>query len=135
MEFIKNLNDIVTNLLTLEGYLRSDNAAERQFAQDLVKNGKTILVYKVNGENHFAPSRWSGYRNNSMAAHQANGTKDGRETNPEIDGLIGKAFANATIEGKFLAYCVSLALEVPNNKRRFWRMPGIDERYLNLLIY
>jgi len=134
MKFVTNLNEIIANLKTLEGYLKGTDTDEKTFAEDLVRKGRTILVYKVNGENHFAPSRFCGYLSNTMKQHIVNDEKDGRETNPEIDKLIGKAFSNDTIEQKFLAYCAELGVEVPNNKRRYWRMPGIEKRYLDLSI-
>jgi hypothetical protein len=134
MKFISEIEDVAVNLKTLERYLNGSNQEERLFAHDLVRRGKTILVYKVNGVNHFAPSRFCGYLNNTMNQHIVNDEKDGRETNPEIDSLIGKAFSNETIEMKFLAYCAELGLEPHNNKRRYWRVPGVESRYLDLAI-
>ncbi len=132
MEFVNNLQDIIDNIKTLESYLVSDNEIKKEFAKSLVKKGRTILVYKVNGENHFAPSRFSGYKNNTMEKHEVNEEKDGRDTNPVIDSIVGHAFANDKIENKFIDYCAKLGVEPDNVKRRYWRLRDNDGSYLNI---
>ena len=57
LHFVENTDQVIENIKTIEQYLHSENAAEKQFAQDLVKKGRSMLIYKVNGQNHFAPSR------------------------------------------------------------------------------
>ncbi|MFA8436786.1 MAG: hypothetical protein ACEPOZ_19950 [Marinifilaceae bacterium] len=133
MKLIENLNELIENLHTLENYLKSDNPEEKEFAMDLVRKGKTILVYKVNGENHFAPSRFSGYKNNSLRKHEVNDEKDGRDTNPVITKIAGRPFATEKIEANFIDYCDNLGAEIPNNNRKYWRLKQ-DGKYLDLKI-
>jgi hypothetical protein len=132
MEFIQNIDDVVANLRVLKQYLKGSNATERDFANDMVRRGKTILVYKLNGSNHFAPSRFCGYKDNTMAAHLVNDEKDGRDTNPVLDELFGKAFYRDGMEEKFLAYCSKLGIEPHDNKRRYWRVGTRDNPYLEI---
>lgn len=122
MNFITKKQDLIDNILTLEGYLTGENTAERRFAEQLIQRGKTICVYKVNGENHFAPSRFLGYKNNTIDDHLANEEKDGRDKNPVIDKILGRHFGIDTIEEKFKVYTISLGLSIPANKRRYWRV-------------
>jgi hypothetical protein len=131
MDFIKNLNDLIENILVVEKYLNSNDSNEREYAIDLVRRGKTILVYKVNGENHFAPSRFIGYRNNSLSKHAGNDEKDGRDTNPVIDQIVGRSFSNDKIEKSFIDYCIKLGIETSKNKRKYWRIKQ-DGKYFDL---
>lgn len=133
MDFVSEIEDVTSNLKTLEKYLNSSNQNERTFAQDLIRRGKTILVYKVNGKNHFAPSRFCGYLNNTFEQHLVHEEKDGRETNPELDKVLkGKAVYTDKFEFAFLAYCGEMSLDVPANKRRYWRVGTNDNPYLDI---
>jgi hypothetical protein len=132
MDFISNSQELVENIKTLENYLKNGNSEENEFSLERVRLGKTICVYKVDGINHFAPSRFVGYKSNTMNKHLAYELKDGRETNPIIDKIVGKSFENQTIEKKFIEYTKDLGLEVPNNKRRFWRLKDKNGKNLNI---
>lgn len=132
MRLVSKKQQIIDNILILEKYLLSDNAEEREFAGNLIRRGLTIVVYKIDGENHFAPSRFIGYQNNGMNAHITNDEKDGKETNPVITKIIGRPFQNEKIDTKFINYCNKLGISHTNSKRKFWRMK--DERGNNLNI-
>jgi len=132
MDFVGNQEELIENIFTLENYLSSSNEEEVQFAKGLVRRGKTICVYKVNGENHFSPSRFIGYKNNSMPNHWENEEKDGRDTNPVISGIIGRPFSNDTIDEKFIAYAISLGVQAHENKRKFWRIKDAKGKNLNI---
>lgn len=123
MQFIRIKQDLVDNIITLEGYLNSSDEKEKKFAQDLIEKALTMVVYKVNGENHFAPGRFLGYAKNTMAAHLSNDETDGKETNAVIDKALNiTSFSNDTTEGKFLQYLEKVGLSADNNKRRYWRL-------------
>ncbi len=123
MQFIRIKQDLVDNIITIEGYLNSSDEKEKKFAQDLIEKGLTMVVYKVNGENHFAPSRFLGYAKNTMAAHLSKEDTDGKETNAVIDKALNiTSFSNDTTEGKFLQYLEKVGLSADNNKRRYWRL-------------
>lgn len=130
MEFVQNIDDIIENIKTFEKYLASGNTKKKEFAQSLVKKGRTILVYKVSGQNHFAPSRFCGFNNNTMDHHIVNDEKDGRDTNPIIDRIIGKAFANDKTESKYIDYCAKIGVVPDNVKRRYWRLKANDGKNL-----
>jgi len=130
MEFINKRQDLIDNILTIEAYLKSKKKEEKEFAQDLVRKGKSLCVYKINGENHFAPIRFLAYKNNSLKDHLANEEKDGRDPNPVITKVVGNPFHHDTIDQKFIDYAASLDLEVHDNKRNYWRIK--DERGKNL---
>ncbi len=89
MELINSIRDLEENLLTLEKYKESDDYRYVKFYKDLIKRGRCFGAYKKNGQYLFAPSRFIGYKNNNMEDHLANDEKDGKETNPVIDKMIG----------------------------------------------
>ena len=130
MQFINKRQDLIDNILTFEDYLKSETKEEKKFAQDLVRKGKSICVYKLNGENHFAPIRFLGYKDNNMKDHLANEGKDDRNPNSTVTKVVGNPFHHDTIDKKFMDYVVSLGLEAPDNKRNYWRIK--DERGKNL---
>ncbi len=132
MKFVQNIDDIIENIKTLEKYLASDNNEKKEFTQSLVKKGRTILVYKVSGQNHFAPSRFCGYKDNTIEDHIENDEKDGRDTNPIIDKIVGKAFANDITEVKFIDYCAKIGTVPDNVKRRYWRLKANAGRNLSI---
>lgn len=134
MEFVENLDDIIKNIKTLEKYLTSNNIAEKEYTQSLVKKGRTFFVYKVDGQNHFAPSRFSGYKSNTMDKHDDKHEKDGRDTNSVIDKIIGHAFSNEKTEVKFIDYCTKIGVVPGNYNRRFWRLKAKNGTNLSIEI-
>jgi hypothetical protein len=60
----------------------------------------------------------------------ANEEKDGRDTNPVIDKILGRHFSNETTDQKFKDYVLTLGCDIPNNKRTYWRVK--NERGKNL---
>lgn len=134
MDFVKSIDDIVDNLQKLESYLKSSNAKEREFALDQVKNGITILIYKVEGKNHYAPLRFNAYRNNSMESHPMEDQNDAREMNGALEKLLkGKAWFLQKKEEEYLAYCKTLGLDVPKNERTYWRVGTTSDPYMDIM--
>ena len=132
LAFVTSVEEIITNIKTIEAYLHSDNKVEKEFAADLVQKGRTILVYKVNGENHFAPGKFLGFKNNSMALHKDNESKEVRDAGPAITSLMGKPFTTDTIDKSFVAYAQGLKLKAHNSKRKYWRVRDEQGKYLEM---
>ncbi|MCK4542962.1 MAG: hypothetical protein KAU17_12065 [Spirochaetales bacterium] len=121
MELISSMRDLEENLITLEKYKGSDDYRYVEFYKGLIKRGRCFVAYKNNGQYLFAPSRFIGYKNNSMEKHLANDEKDGRETNPVIDKIIGvQSEPDKSLEGKFRHLCVNLGIEPWRVKRKYW---------------
>lgn len=126
MKLVGKKQKILDNIILLETYLVSGNPIEKEFAENLIEKGKTFIVYKVDGKNHFAPSRFLGYIDNSMSKHIVNEEKDGRDTNPVISKILGNSYLNKTIEDKYIDYCNESGFDVLNNKRKYWRISKAD---------
>lgn len=127
-EFVENKEDIENNILTFESYLDSDHSDwERGQALSLIQNGVIFLAYNVKGEYHFIPSRFVGYKNNTVDEHLENNEKDGRQTTPIIDMLVGeKSCFRELLEQEYIKYCHSLGVDIHNKKRKFWSYEVID---------
>ena len=132
LHFVENVDQIIENIRTMEQYLNSDNKAEKEFARDLVKKGRSMLVYKVNGENHFAPGRFLGFKKNTMAAYQEDEKRESRDTSPTMQSLMGKPFSHAVIEKEFAEYANSFKGNTLKSKRKYWRVRNDENKYFEL---
>ncbi|MCW3122650.1 MAG: hypothetical protein JWQ38_2142 [Flavipsychrobacter sp.] len=132
LHFVENTDQIIDNIKTIEQYLNSAVAEEKQFAQDLVKKGRSMLIYKVGGQNHFAPIRFLGYKNNSMSAHLENEKRESRDTAPAVQSIMGKPFSHDAIEKEFLGYADKFKGATLKSKRKYWRVRNDHNKYFDL---
>ena len=132
LQFVENVDQIIENIKTIEQYLNSDVTEEKEFARDLIKKGRAMLIYKVNGQNHFAPSRFLGFRKNSRAAHLENEDREVRDTAHTIQSIMGKPFTHAAIEKEFLDYANNFKGNTLKSKRKYWRVRNDENKYLEL---
>lgn len=83
-DFIKNREDIITNIKTLYSYLNGEQSDEyKNWAIEKMARGKNFVVEIINSKIYFAPSRFVGYRNNTKEKHEEN-HGDGRLTDEKI---------------------------------------------------
>ncbi len=132
LHFVENTDQIIENIRTMEQYLNSDVADEKQFAQDLIKKGRSMLIYKVNGQNHFAPIRFLGYKKNSKMAHIENEKRESRDTAPTIQSLMGKPFSHDAIEKEFEVYANGFKGATLKSRRKYWRVRNDQNKYFEL---
>jgi hypothetical protein len=126
MKTVSNLNELITNIQTLDGYLNAQVDPEYDFALNLIKNGTCFVAMEDSSVYRFYPSRFIGYADNSMDAHLNNMEKDGKETNPAISKILGaKPSINSILNKEYARYCETLGFE-PRDKgafgseRKFW---------------
>jgi hypothetical protein len=101
MQFITKKQDLVDNSVTFEEYLTGSDKEKKKFAQDLMKKESGFSVYKVNGVNHFAPSKFGAVKGTTMESYIKNQEEEGKDPNHVVTKIIGTPFTNDTIEGKF----------------------------------
>ena len=88
----------------------------------------TFKVQKCGSAYKFYPSRFVGYVNNNMTAHENNDSKDGRETNDAVSKIFGrKPSANGGLEKFCKDYCERLGFTANKAgsfgvKRKFWEV-------------
>jgi len=121
MDLIDSVNDLQKNLDTFDSYGDGAEGAVKEFYKDLIKRGRCFVVYTRGSKTRYAPSRFIGYRNNDMKSHLANAEKDGRDTNPAIDKIIGKrSEQDRTMELQYQRFCNHLGIEPWKTKKKFW---------------
>lgn len=129
MELVHSLSEIKANLQTLDKYLDEKHEPEYSFALELVKRGTCFIAVKVGQNYKFYPSRFIGYRENTMDKHQSSTEKDGRETNPAISAVLHESVAyDLELECAYKEYCENLGF-IANEKGSF----GVQRKYWKLI--
>lgn len=124
MELVVNLNEIKTNINTLDNYLKSKSEPEYSYSLNLVKRGICFIALKENGIYRFYPSRFIGYTNNNMESHENNEERDGRITNKAISRVLkNKPLPDIALEELYQEYCYSLGFKAYNRgNRKYWEI-------------
>ena len=126
---IKNKEELICNLLTVEYYLSSAEGVEnRDEMIHLIGNGTNFVAYHYKGQMHFAPSRFIGYLNNTLLAHLVkNNGKNGSDTSSSIDKILSKRKYIDELEKSYLEYCDVIGA-IPKNmlnaQRKYWYLEG-----------
>ncbi len=125
ISFITSLNELIDNLDKFEYYL-SDRSLDSEFEEvkKLIARGRNFVAYKINDSYHFAPSRFLGYKNNTLGKHIKNSHKDGRDTDREIAAILNSAAKlDAKLYKEYLNYCELLDITPWNHENRhFWML-------------
>ena len=77
MQTISKVSELTNNMTKLHGYLTSKTKIRVDFARDLIGRGTCFVVPTIGGDYCFAPSRFVGYRNNTINSHHDNAGKHG----------------------------------------------------------
>ena len=126
METINTTEELIENLNKLEFYLTSNDEGLTETTVDLIKNGICFLAYQVDDEIRFAPSRFIGYKKNSIEKHNRNLGKHGSITNNVISKILSsQPLTNKKLEAEYKKYCLNLGI-TPNrtgsfgHERKYW---------------
>ncbi|OUN04635.1 hypothetical protein B5G43_14470 [Flavonifractor sp. An92] len=129
MELVQTLQELHTNMETLDRYLNQKREPTYTFALNLIKHGTCFVAVEMSNGFRFYPSRFLGYAANTMSSHLNNDQKDGRETNPVISDLLGhKPSENAHLEHAYQTYCETLGFTAQATGafgvvRKYWTLP------------
>jgi len=122
MEFVTSPTDIRRNIHTLDRLSRSSSRSERQYHRERIRKGHCFVWTRKGGRRVFAPSRFAGYKDNSVAAHERNDEKHGGHTNMVISDILrSQAVKNQPLAAAFQRYCRQHGIVPENRTRRFWR--------------
>ena len=84
-DYVESREDVVQNIKTLYLYLNDSKNKERYlWAQQIFKNGRIYVVEIIDSHVCFAPSRFVGYKENTIEKHQSN-HGDGGLTNNKLE--------------------------------------------------
>ena len=118
---ISSKAQLIKNLDRVEGDLSSSSSELSETMAQYIARGRVFVTYIVNGKYHFAPSRFVGYKDNTLVKHQNNNEKDGTITTPAISKILGvKNQFYLELEEAYLTYCDWLGVTATEHKRTFW---------------
>lgn len=121
---VESVDELLGNAETLYGYLNGTDEKEKQFAVDLIQNGMVFLAVKQDKTLCFYPSRFIGYKNNTMEKHLLLGSKkelDGKKTTPKISRVLGKTNEfTEEADNEFKLFCEKIGAKIYDKKRSYW---------------
>lgn len=126
---IKSITELIYNIFRIEEYLTSsDEESKKVEMSKYIKRGRNFICYKIEDGYHFAPSRFIGYKDNTLRKHENNRLDhkvDGRETDKVLNGLFKKKCkADEEIENMYRKYCEDLRVEPEDRIHKFWIHTG-----------
>ena len=128
MELITNKDELLKNITLINSYLDCKVDPSYDFALELIRKGVCFVALQSESGARFYPSRFIGYKNNTMDAHLSNEQKDGRDTTPQISSIINNGKPpeyNAVLEKLYIDYCTSLGFTASAKgafgvERKYW---------------
>lgn len=119
-ETISSISEIKENIETLRNYIYSDDSDEIEYAKERIKQGRCFVVVKYNDSFQFFPSRFIGYKNNTMGKHE-NEYRYGGDSNRIISKTLNsKLEPNNIFEEQYKDFCEELGIKIANYKRKYW---------------
>ena len=121
LQLIRNKEDLKDNLRYIESLLKERNVDIR----NLIANGINYVYYKFNGQDRFAPSRFVGYRKNSIQKHPKATNKHGGVTDKRITNIMRNVCEEKTnLESKlkkFFEEKFEKTGKIKNKTHKFWK--------------
>jgi len=130
MSVVTKRSDIISNLEIYVGYLDSKKKEEQEFALNEILTEDLIIIYKLDGENAFAPARFTVHKKNDIKGF--NGFKEDytdKDVTNTMTKVVGLPFTNQGTVDKFSVYVKGLTKKKFSTERTFWRLK--DERGKN----
>lgn len=136
MILIETLPDMIKNIINLERKLKlKKESADKIKAVDLIKKGISFVRYTADNQILFAPSRFIGYKDNSIEKHSA-GKPHGSVTSSRIKKILKQEpLPNAKFNREYEDFCKKYKIlphEKGNfgNERKFWDLkPSCTDVY------
>ena len=118
METVETKEQIIANMLTFDSYRDSERPDEQEFYSMRLRLGKIFVYLPKVDRVIFCPSRFAGYKDNTMEKHLAFEGKSGSITTPRITKVLGGDHQkNKKAESEYLSIC-KLAEVEPSSKLR-----------------
>ncbi|WP_195989462.1 HNH endonuclease signature motif containing protein [Clostridium sp. D53t1_180928_C8] len=124
MGLVENSEEIFKNINKLREYLTNNFSNE---FKKLISKGKCFIVISNGSECEFYPSKFIGYRDNSLEEYfQTSVERDGRDSNRVIAKILGfRNFEESTkIDEKYIIFCEKHDIKVCNFKRKYYVLEG-----------
>ena len=123
MGFAKELDDIIENIETIDKCLQ--DPVMQDFAISLIKDGTFFVAVKREEEYRFYPSRFVGYKNNSIEAQTKRDRENGKDSSPSISQILKhKPHPSQDLEMEYKKFCLNLGFAA-NDKSS----AGVEHKY------
>ena len=135
MILIDNRDDLIKNLDTVESYLNGDNDEMVEIMAELIRKGKNFVAYDFNGSTHFAPSRFVGYKDNTIKKHfQKDNGKHGTYTSQRLrrSDILGTDRIDPMLQAEWERYCRECGVEPTQGKKTFWRLSNYEVKVTSI---
>ena len=110
-DFIENRIDVIKNIYTLYSYAKSSIVDNKEWALQRFKQGKWYIVEVFGNTLFFAPSRFVGYKDNTIEKHKLN-HGDGTQTNSKFHELkLYKEASDVFLTQQFEHFMITLGIE------------------------
>ena len=113
--FVVNKLELENNFNELDKLLLSNLEYEVKFAKDRIRNGKKY-IYK---DGKFYPSKWSGYKGNSLNKHTTDKKRNGGLTDLFIENILGEFHEDLELDNEYRDYCIKNGIKPTKRKRKF----------------
>ena len=118
LQLIRNIDDLKKQLEKVEDYLRKGDPSMKE----LIKNGVNFVSYECDGNIHFAPSRFVGYRNKTIEMHNEDKKGIGGRTDAKLNDVLKKEKTeNLELLEKLNIFAEELGITVNKRKHSFWK--------------
>lgn len=117
-DFVESRIDVIKNMYTLYSYAKSESSIEKTWALERFKLGRWYVVEQFGDKLIFAPSRFIGYKNNTIEKHSVN-HGDGTQTNNLFSNLkLYKEVTDDYLSDEFEKFMFSLGIK--KSKAKFF---------------
>ena len=101
--YIECRKDVQENILTLYSYLQNEEEEYYyEWAKERLSQGRNFVVEAIDGKLYFAPSRFVGYKQNSLEKHENNSGKSGTETDKELKRFYKLIDVESSLDDYFI---------------------------------
>ena len=101
--YIECRKDVQENILTLYAYLQNEEEEYYyEWAKERLSQGRNFVVEAIDGKLYFAPSRFVGYKQNSLEKHENNSGKSGTETDKELKRFYKLIDVESVLDNYFI---------------------------------
>ena len=121
MDLVDVKSEILANVMEFDSYRESRSQDEQQFYKERLRLGMIFVCLRHDGRLLFCPSRFAGYKANTMMKHIAFEYKHGSRTTPRLSSRLHMPHElNKEAEHGYLSLCRKMSIEPSSKTRTYW---------------
>ncbi|HEX8555316.1 MAG TPA: HNH endonuclease signature motif containing protein [Sphingomonas sp.] len=124
-KFVAVQRELLANAFTLADEIH-DGAIDSEEAGRMVAQGRVFLPFRYGQRLAFAPAKFIGYRDNSVASYRATAKERHGSTARKVVSRIlgGDAVKDAGMEARLENYCLQIGTTLAKKRHSFWLPAG-----------